>query len=111
MKNRDPSRALDNFLGIIIPIFESACPLKLTRKKERDIPRKPWSDVEVVEAINARNACFFKSLNDSSEESKNEYIRHRNLVNKLKRSKKKYYINKFNERKEICGALGRPLIA
>lgn len=90
----DPSRALNNFLGIITPIFESACPLKLTRKKERDIPRKPWIDDEVVEAINARNACFFKSLNDSSEESKNEYIRQRNLVNKLRRSKKKKILHR-----------------
>ncbi|XP_065580163.1 uncharacterized protein LOC136040026 [Artemia franciscana] len=95
----DPSRALDNFFGIITPIFESACPFKLTRKKERDIPRKPWIDDEVVEAINARKACFFKSLNDSSEESKNEYIRQRNLANKLIRSKKKNYIEKFNEQK------------
>ena len=95
-----PSRGLDNFLGIITPVFESACPLKLTRKKERGIPRKPWIDDEVVEATNARNACFFKSLNDSSQESKNEYICQRSLVNKLRRSKKKkYYIEKFNEQK------------
>ena len=34
------------------------------------------------------------------EESKNEYICQRNLVNKLKRSKKKkFYIEKFNEHK------------
>ena len=38
----DPSRALDNFLGIITPIFESAWTRKnLTRKKERDIAQKP----------------------------------------------------------------------
>ena len=74
-------------------LFDSTYPLKPARKKERDIPRKPWIYYEVVEAIKARNAGFFKSLNDSSEESKNEYIRQQNLMNKLRRSKKKEILN------------------
>ena len=65
----DLSRALDDFLGIITLILESSCPLKLTWEKRTKYPRKLWIDDEVVEAINPRNACFFKSLNDSSEES------------------------------------------
>jgi len=63
-----------------------------------------------VETINALNACFFKSLNDSSEESKNKYIRQRNLVNMfIVSEEKKYYIENFSEQKEMSGALGRPL--
>ena len=34
------SCAVDNFLRIVTPIFESTCPLKPTRKKERDISSK-----------------------------------------------------------------------
>ena len=52
--------------------------------------------------MNARNACSFKSLNDSSGESKNEYICQRYLVNKLRPlKKKKYYIENFEQKGDM----------
>lgn len=96
---RDVNEAYDTFCSIIQPIYEQTCPLKIV-KDRKNIPRKPWMTVEIVQEIENRNHLYEHYLRTEKDEDFEEFRIARNRVNShRRRAKKVYFEKKFTETK------------
>ena len=67
-EEESPTRALDNLMTIILPIYDTTCPIKLTKVKKQE-PRKPWITSEIVEERKRRIELYLAYLDDKSDDS------------------------------------------
>ena len=95
-EEESPTRALDNLMSVILPIYDSACPIKVMKVKKQE-PRKPWITSEILEERKLRIELYQRYLDDKSDVSYELFKKQRNLVNKLRRkAMAEYYDRKFS---------------
>jgi len=91
------SVAFDNFLDVLLPIYDSYCPIKILKRSKRE-PRQPWINAAITGSIEERNYLYRLHLEFSTQENLKNFKRARNLVNSLRRScARNYYSEKFRE--------------
>ena len=98
-EGESPMRALDNLMTIILPIYDTACPIKVMKVKKQE-PRKPWITSEILEERKQRIELYQAYLDNKSDASFELFKKQRNLVNKLRRkAMAEYYDIKFSHSK------------
>ena len=91
----DLSSDLDQLTDVIDDAYKTCCPLKVKTISQK-ASVKPWISDKIITLINKRHHYYL--LYRKNIISKNTYSNFRNSVTKaIRKSKKKYYENKFNK--------------
>ena len=104
LQSKNPEQQVEVLINKINKIIDIHAPLKIQKRKSKNISRKPWITQGIRNSINCKNKLFKKFVNTKSSLTKS--IRHtnfkeyRNVLTKiLKQSKNNYYKEYFETHK------------
>ena len=67
-EEESPTRALDNLMSVILPIYDSACPIKIIKVRKQET-RKPWITSEITEERKLRIELYQRYIDDKTDGS------------------------------------------
>ena len=89
----DPNKLYDEFISLVLDIYESCFPVKKMRIKQN---KNMWFDEILQKMHKKKNKLYRKYLENPTEYRKTAYKKFKNkYINALRTTKKKYYAQMF----------------
>ena len=93
----DPEKAYDLFIAIFVKLYDKYLPLIERKNDTKNNPKKPWVTFDILKLIKKKNRLYKQYMRNPCERRQKKYKKCRNKLNSLlRRSKRKYYKDKFD---------------